>query len=376
MSSYSDEEVCHKEILLSLNISENSKDLYPLKRFHSRMGVDLGELFTKEQCGLQDFRDRVIVIDAHNVLHQFLASIRQRDGTPLKDAHGRITSHLSGLLYRTANLIEVHIRPVYVFDGKPHPLKARTIQQRRERKEQAEKEWKEALEKGDLEKAKTKAQQTSRVTEEIIEQSKQLLDALGIPYLQAPSEGEAQASYMVKQGDAYAAGSQDFDCLLFGSPLLIRNLTSSERRKLPGKQAYTTVHPELIRLQPGLQKLEISQEQLVDVAILIGTDFNDGVKGYGPKKSLQLIKKTRTLENAAAELPTAPPFKEIQDIRDIFLHPTVTDAYSLQWSAPDATAVLRILCDEHQFSKERVQPVLEKFSGFEHVVKQKRIFDF
>ena len=142
-----------------------------------------------------------------------------------------------------------------------------------------------------IETAKKKAQQTSRVTDEIVEQSKELLDALGVPYVQAPSEGESQASYMVKKGDAYAVGSQDFDCLLFGSLLLIRNLTSSGRRKLPNKKAYVKVTPELIRLKPGLSSLNISQKQLIDMAILIGTDFNEGIKGYGPKKSLNLIKK-------------------------------------------------------------------------------------
>lgn len=342
------------------------------------MGVDLGELFKREPCSLQDFQGRVIAIDAHNVLHQFLAIIRQRDGTPLKDAQGRITSHLSGLLYRTANLVEAKIRPVYVFDGKPHPLKARTLAQRRERKEQAEKAWKEALAQGDLETAKTKAQQTSRVTDEIIQQSKELLEALGVPYLQAPSEGEAQASYMVKKGDAYVVGSQDFDCLLFGSSLLVRNLTSSDRRKLPQKKAYTAVHPEMIRLQPGLNALEISQEQLIDIALLIGTDFNEGVRGYGPKKSLQLIKKTGRIENAVATLqdPHVPLSQEIQEIRDIFLHPTVTDDYLLKWSSLDKHTVLRILCDEHQFSRERVEPIIEKFSGIEQISKQRNLFDF
>jgi flap endonuclease-1 len=343
------------------------------------MGVDLKELFPKEQCAFEDFRDRVIVIDAYNVLHQFLSSIRQRDGTPLKDAQGRITSHLSGLLYRTANLVAAKIRPVYVFDGAPHPLKARTIQQRRERKEQAEREWKEALEKGDLEKAKSKAQQTSRVTNEIIEQSKQLLEALGIPHLQAPSEGEAQASYMVKKGDAYAVGSQDFDCLLFGSPILIRNLTSSEKRKLPNKQAYTTVHPECIHLEPGLQKLDISQEQLVDIAILLGTDFNEGVKGYGPKKSLQLLQKQGNLETALETIPGSeqkPSSDEIAAVRRIFLEPTITQDYLLQWSKPDPSAVIHILCDEHQFSRKRIEPILENFSSLNQLTKQKNLFDF
>lgn len=343
------------------------------------MGVDLKELFPKEQCAFDDFRDRVIVIDAYNVLHQFLSSIRQRDGTPLKDAQGRVTSHLSGLLYRTANLVAAKIRPVYVFDGTPHPLKARTIQQRRERKEQAEREWKEALEKGDLEKAKSKAQQTSRVTSEIIEQSKQLLEALGIPHLQAPSEGEAQASYMVQKGDAYAVGSQDFDCLLFGSPVLIRNLTSSEKRKLPNKQAYTTVHPERIRLEFGLQKLGISREQLVDIAILIGTDFNDGVKGYGPKKSLKLLQEKGTLENALESLTESGlglSSDEIAMVRKIFLEPPVTKEYSMQWSAPNVSSVIHILCDEHQFSRKRVEPILGNFSSLNQCTKQKNLLDF
>lgn len=343
------------------------------------MGVDLGELFTKEPCVFEDFKDRIVVLDGYNILHQFLSSIRQRDGTPLKDSQGRITSHLSGLLYRTANLIQAKIRPVYVFDGPPHPLKARTIQQRRERKEQAEKQWLDALEKGDLEKARSKAQQTSRVTTEILEQSRQLLDGLGIPHIQALSEGEAQASYMVRKGDAFAVGSQDFDCLLFGAPVLVRNLTSSEKRKLPNKQSYTTVHPERIRLEPGLHKLGISREQLVDIAILIGTDFNEGIKGYGPKKSLKLLLEKKTLDNALEELPDLEPLlssEEIAVVRKLFLEPDVTDDYVLEWRKADSDLVVHLLCDEHQFSRQRIEPILELFSTVHQPTKQKNLFEF
>ena len=340
------------------------------------MGVDLGDLFKKEKISFKDLHDRVIAIDAYNVLHQFLSTIRQRDGTPLKDANGRITSHLSGLLYRTANLVEARIKPVYVFDGKPHPLKAKTLEERLKRRELAEKEWKEALEAGDLVKARVKAQQTSRVTDEIIQQSKELLDALGIPYVQAPGEGEAQASYMVKKGDAYAVGSQDYDCLLVGSPVLIRNLTSSERRKLPGKQAYVKVNPELIRLKPNLKTLGITHKQLIDMAILIGTDFNDGIKGIGPKKSLTLIKKNGNVENVLATIGVEKPptLEEIKEIRKIFLQPKVTNNYSLRWNPPDKEKVLHILCDQHQFTQERVETVLEKFSNIDNIIKQKTLF--
>ena len=199
-------------------------------------------------------------------------------------------------------MVEARIRPVYIFDGTPHTLKNLTLQKRKDRKIKAEIEWKNAIEEGDLDRAKSMAQQTSRITEEIANQSKELLDMLGIPYIQAPSEGEAQACYMVKKGDAYAVGSQDFDCLLVGAPILIRNLTSSNRRKLPGKKAYTKVYPELIRLEYNLKLLNISQKQLVDMAILIGTDFNTGVKGLGPKKSLDLIKNVGNIENAVAKI--------------------------------------------------------------------------
>jgi len=340
------------------------------------MGVDIGDLFRWEKISFDDLRDRIIAIDAHNVLYQFLSSIRRRDGTPLKDSKGQITSHLSGLFHRTANMVEAKIRPVYVFDGKPHPLKAKTLEERRKRKEQAEKEWKEALEAGDIEKARSKAQQTSRLTDEMIDQSKELLEALGIPFIQAPGEGEAQASIMVKKGDAFAVGSQDYDCLLIGSPVLVRNLTSSDRRKLPGKEAYTKVFPRQIKLKPNLKTLGITHKQLVDMAILIGTDFNDGIWGIGPKKSLKLIKKNGNIENVIATIDSenAPSFEEIKEIRKIFLKPDVIDDYELVWNVPNSEKVIKILCDNHHFSRERVEPVLQKYSNVEQMMKQKTLF--
>ena len=340
------------------------------------MGVDIGSLFHMEEISLKDLQNQIIAIDAHNVLHQFLSSIRQRDGTPLKDANGNITSHLSGLLHRTATLIEYHIRPVYVFDGTPHPLKQKTLELRKHRKLAAEREWRDALEKGDLDTARTKAQQTSRVTDEIVRQSKELLTLLGIPFIQAPSEGESQASYLVKQGDAHAVGSQDFDCLLVGTPVLIRNLASSSRRKLPGKKAYVSVHPERINLIADLKKLGITQKQLVDMAILIGTDFNEGIKGIGPQKSLQLIKKNGNVENVLSTMAVdnAPSFDEIKELRNLFLEPTVVKDYEIAWHQPDIDAVMDLLCTDHQFTENRVKPALEKFTNMKEMMKQKTLF--
>jgi len=340
------------------------------------MGVDIGPLFKKEEIAIKDLQHRVIAIDAHNVLHQFLSSIRQRDGALLKDSKGKTTSHLSGLLQRTGTMIEKKLKPVFVFDGKADPLKQKTIKLRHQRKILAEKEWKEALEKGDLETARSKAQQTSIVNKEIVNQSIELLESLGVPYVKAPSEGEAQASHMVLKGNAYAAGSQDYDCLLVGTPILVRNLTLSSKRKLPGKKAYVPVHPERINLKNNLKGLGINHKQLVDMAILIGTDFNEGVKGIGPKKSLSLIKKNGNVENALSTFggEGAPTFDEIKEIRELFLKPKVTDDYHLEWVSPDVDKVLNILCDKHQFSEDRVKSVLGKFSSLEEMVKQQTLF--
>ena len=340
------------------------------------MGVKIGELFKEEKISFEDLRDRVVVIDAYNVLHQFLASIRQRDGTLLKNSKGEITSHISGLFQRTANLVDARIRPVYSFDGIPHPLKAKTLQERHKRKEQAEKEYLQALEEGDLKTARLKAQQTSRLTDKMVQQSKDLLDALGIPWIQAPMEGEAQASYMVKKGDAYAVGSQDYDCLLIGAPILVRNLTSQDKRKLPGKEAYSNVYPKQIMLKTNLKNLGITHEQLVDMAILIGTDFNDGIIGIGPKKSLQLIKKNGNVEKVltAINAKNPPTYDEIKEIRKIFLEPKITDEYKLQWLGVDYEKVLKILCDQHHFRRERVELTLLKFANIQNMMKQKTLF--
>jgi flap endonuclease-1 len=237
------------------------------------VGIDLSDVVVKRPVTLTEYSGKRIAFDAWNILYQFLASIRQPDGTPLKDKEGNITSHLAGILYRTANLVEAGIQPVFVFDGEPHPLKANTLAERGARKREAQAAYESALEAGDLETARTKAQQTSRLTLPMVQQAQQLLEALGIPVVQAPGEGEAQAAWMCQQGLVHAACSQDYDSVLFGAPRLVRHMATGGRRKLPGKQVWVDVAPEEIDLQQSLAALELSRQQLVDVALLVGTDF-------------------------------------------------------------------------------------------------------
>jgi len=322
------------------------------------MGVDLSGLVTATPRTLEDMRARSIAIDAFNTLYQFLSIIRQPDGTPLMDRQGRVTSHLSGVVYRTTNLLAAGIRPVFVFDGRPPTLKGRTIEARGEVKRKAERAWQDALAKGDLPRARTKAMQTSRLTGEMVEQSKRLLGLLGVPWVQAPSEGEAQAAHMARRGDAWAAASQDYDSFLFGAPVLVRNLALSGRRKLPRKDVYVDVVPEQLDLDATLAALGVTREQLVDVGILIGTDFNEGIHGVGPKKALALVKAHGSLERALRE--TGADIEDAERIRGIFLRPEVSDAYELAWRDPDVEGATRMLVDEHDFSAERIDGAVRK----------------
>lgn len=325
------------------------------------MGVDLADLVPKREIRLSDLSGKAIAIDAYNALHQFIAIIRQPDGTPLKDQQGRVTSHLSGLFYRTVNLIELGIKPVYVFDGKPPELKEFEILKRTKQKEEALKKYEEAIAKGDLKLAKTYAQQTGRLTEEMANEAKMLLDAMGVPWVQAPSEGEAQAALMAIKGDVYAVASQDYDSLLFGAPRLVRNVTISGRRKLPRKDVYVEISPELIELASLLKELDITREQLIDVGILVGTDFNpEGVRGVGPKKALKLIKEHGKLENLLPELKDASFPVEPPIIKRIFLNPEVSSNYRLNWREPDREGVVKLLCGEYDFSKERVLNAVDR----------------
>ncbi len=316
----------------------------------------------KTTVSLRDLGGKSIAIDAYNALYQFLAIIRQPDGTPLKDHTGRVTSHLSGLLYRTASLVEMGIKPVYVFDGTPPALKEVEIKRRLRVKQEATIGYERALKAGRVEEAHKYAQATSRLKDYMTEDSKRLLDSIGIPWIQAPSEGEAQAAHVAKKRDTNYCASQDYDSLLFGAPILVRNVTLSGRRKLPGKKLYVEVVPEIVDLEQTLAQLEITHEQLVDIGILVGTDYNpDGIKGIGPRTALKLVRKHGSLDKAPnldeADFPVPP-----QRIREIFLRPKVTDNYELEWRKPDAERVVDFLCGERDFSEDRVEKALEKMS--------------
>lgn len=268
-----------------------------------------------------------------------------------------MTSHLSGLLFRTAHFLENGIMPFYIFDGPPPEFKAKTIAGRRGIREAGEVEWVKALERGDTDAAYRAAMQSTRVDSAILGSGKRLLDALGIPWMEAPSEGEAQSASFVNNGIATYSVSQDYDSLLFGATVLVRNLTVSGKRRIGGRQV--TISPERIYLSEFLETLGITREQLIQIGILIGTDFNEGIHGIGPKKALKIVREGRFSDVMAEKAPDTDP----EPIMEFFLFPPVAEAYQPEWKPPDPDQIIGILCDEYGFSTERIHPVLERIAG-------------
>ena len=333
------------------------------------MGVNLSDLTEPKSMEMEDLRGKKVAIDTYNIVYQFMSAIRQPDGYPLCDSKGRTTSHLTGLLHRTASLIEAGIEPVFVFDGKPHPLKQATLDGRKERREKAEQEWKDAVERGDMKTAHTKAQQTSRMTDEVKESAKELIRYMGLPIVDAPSDGEQEAAYICRRKDVWATASQDFDSLLFGTPVLLRNLTMTGRRKVPGKDIYREIKTEVIDSEEFLRNLGISREQLVDMCILMGTDFNTGIKGIGPKKALKLVRENGDLESVLRKIGEDIP--DYQEIRGIFLDYEGSDDYSVEHGPLDRQAVVDMLTS-YDFSADRVNSALDRIESARKEEERKR----
>lgn len=315
------------------------------------MGVKLKDIVEPKSITFKDLEGRSVSIDAFNTLYQFLSTIRQRDGRPLTDEHGNVTSHLSGILYRNSSMVEKDIKPIYVFDGTSSELKSETQEQRRQVRNEAEQIYKEALAEGDTEKARKYAMRSSKLSPEIIESSKKLLTLMGIPYVEAKGEGEAQAAYLVSKGDAYAVASQDYDCLLFGAKRVVRNLAVSSN--LGALEYY--------ELESVLRQLDITREELVDMGILIGTDFCEGLKGVGAKTALKLAHKGQ-LKEKIAELQEESTHN-LDEVRDLFLNHEVNTDYKIKWEKPRQDKIIEFLCYEHGFSEDRVIKATDKLKN-------------
>jgi len=338
------------------------------------VGLDLKALCVREKTNLESFGSKIVAIDAYNAIYQFLSIIRGPDGQPLSDNRGKITSHISGLFYRNVNFLSLGIKPVYVFDGRPPSLKTAEIEKRKQIKKDATIKYEKALSEGKYDEARKYAQQTSVLRDEMVDDSKRLLDLFGIPHIQAPSEGEATAAHLTITGKAYASASQDFDSLLFGAKKLVRNFTNSGRRKLPNRNTTIEVEPEIIDLHKTLSELGVTREQLVDIGILIGTDYNpDGFERIGPKTALKIVKEHGRLEEIP-QIQEKLAELDYKKLRQMFLHPQIADVKEINFGNIDYQGVISYLTQDRNFSQDRVETSLNRlkksFEKKSHTLEQ------
>ena len=342
------------------------------------MGLNIREIIPRKEIEIEDLKEKIVCVDAFNALYQFLSTIRQVDGTPLMDDEKRVTSHLSGILYRNVALLEAGVKLVYVFDGKAPELKAKTHKKRQESRDVASERYEAAKQDENIMRMRTYSSQLIRLDDDMIRESKELLEAMGVSVVQAPSEGEAEASYLARiREEVFACVSQDYDSLLFGVPRLIRNLTISRKRKTIG--GYIEVKPEIIELQKVLNFLEINLDQLICVGILVGTDYNPkGIPGIGQKRALDLVRKYRypveifeSVEDQIRDLPEEDRFNW-KDIFELFHKPDVVDA-SFDFRNIDEEKMKEILIERHNFSEERVQKQIDRLRDIKEKNKQKNL---
>jgi flap endonuclease-1 len=340
------------------------------------MGVSLKELVSSKEIEIKDLANKIILIDAPVLLYQFLTTIRQADGSYLTDLKGNITSHLVGINSRLTRLISSNLKLAFIFDGKSPELKKKEQERRREVKKDAEAKYKIAMESKDFSEMKKFASRNVRVTKEIIEETKELVKAFGIPCIEAPSEAEAQGSYMVKIGKAYVVATQDTDALMFGCPKIIKNLSLIGKHKKANKLEYQTYKPELIELDKFLSSLSINQEQLVLLSILVGTDFNPGgIKGIGPKNALKIVKECQTKEKVIEALKERIEF-EFDQVYNTIKNIPITDNYKLEWKAVDNEKIYEILVTRHNFSEDRVLANLKTLEEYSSLKKQTDLSNF
>ena len=326
------------------------------------MGVALTELLVIKEINLEFLKGKTLIVDSPMWLYQFLSSIRQRDGSLLMDSKGKITSHLMGLLSRISNLSSQGIKLAFVFDGEPPKLKHLTLKKRKEIKIEAERKFEKAKEKADEELMKKYAARTSRLTKEMIEEAKSLIEAFGIPVIDAPSEAEAQASFIVKNNDAFAIATNDADALLFEAPRIARNVSMAGKKKKANKLSYETINPDLIILNDNLKHLGISQEQLIVLAMLIGTDYNSGgIKGIGPKTALKVVKEHGNNFDRMFNEAKWDDFFDFswEEVFDNFKNAKISEKYELKWKEADENKIMKLLVDGHDFSEERIKSQIE-----------------
>jgi flap endonuclease-1 len=313
---------------------------------------------------------RIIAIDASMQIYQFLISVRHV-GSQLADPEGNPTSHLQGLLSRSLHFIQSGIRPIYVFDGKPPEMKSGELAKRAVRREEAQHALEAALEAGNEEDIDRFSRRTVRLEQSQVDECKRLLDLMGIPYVQAPCEAEAECAALCRAGKADATATEDMDALAHATPVLLRHLSYSAAG---GRDVIS------IDFAKVLQETGLTREQFVDFCILCGCDYCETIHGIGPKKAYELIQQKGTIEEIIESLDTnkfqVPEDFDYMNARRLFFEHEVDTDMTIQWRKPDLDGMLEFMCDQKGFARQRIENAVKNLIKAKETKRQQRMDQF
>ena len=332
---------------------------------------------------LHTYTGHAFALDASMAMYQFLISTQQiKSGfsiAELRDSNGNLTGHLLGLYNRSIMLMENGIKPVWVFDGKPPEAKSHVLKQRKQRKEDAEKGKSEAKDEGDMERALKLSNQTVKIDQQMTNDAKRLVQLLGLPMIEAPSEAEATCSILAKSGKVYAAATEDMDSLCFGCPILIRDINNKNEPVIE------------INLEQVLNELKINMDEFIDLCILCGCDYSSKIEGIGVINAYKLIKEHKNIEGVikyAENFNKDPNHKKkltydkeefnYIEARELFKHPEVIDVekVNLVWKNPDKEGLKKFLVDEKNFNENRINNALVRIENAKSKSSQMRMENF
>lgn len=329
------------------------------------MGIK-GLLKFLSDCADKSFRDvtldhyagKVVACNAtmsmtHFLLStQFMASV----GTGmLVDELGDPTAHLTGLFSRTIQLIETGIKPVWVFSKQVSELAPNSHYIKNRQRE-----------------IRGYPKRSTKITPEMSADAIKMMKLLGLPYVEAPENAEAQCAELVKTGKCYATISEDTEALAFGCNIVIKGVKSK--------------HDPVVELNLDdiLRKLDITYHEFVDLCILLGTKKCRSITGMGGKSAYKYIQQCSSIENIMDKIIRGqkrfniPKDYDYLGQRKIFLEPAVSPVNDLElsWKVPDEDQLKQYLIADKGFSASRVESGLKLIMQKYHKPTQLKIENF
>lgn len=294
-----------------------------------------------EEKNLSDYKNKKIAIDISILLYQVVISVRST-GSDLTNSKGEITSHILGLFNKTIKLLENRIIPIYVFDGKPPDLKKKVLDLRRNVRKKAE----EKMSNAETEEEKIKYFKRSvSISKKQLDECRELLDLMGVPYVNAPQEADSQCAWLAENNYVDAVLTEDMDILTFGSPKIVRNLTSQKKKPLE------------ISLDKIKEKFGWSHDNFIEMCVLLGCDYSDHITDINFLKLFHEFQKEKDIDIVLERIKRK--ISNYKFAMSYFKYPEIDkDVGSLSYDPKDLELLENKLVNDYGFIKYKIRKKL------------------